>query len=282
MARPSASSEPGRRAGPRPRHHGHPRRAHPVRGHPVRGMALVMVLVGVVLISLSVTVPLRQARLEAQREREAELLFIGRQFRDAIADYVAATPGPVKRYPVTLAQLLQDDRFPQPRRHLRRLYRDPYTGQAEWALIREQGAIVGVASRGTALPMKRAGFDRGEEAFEQARSVADWRFVHRQDNAAGRPAPAPQGPITGSPLPDAERGNPGIDGTPPGDPTTGAGPPPDGGAVADDTPPSTHDRAPCLPRYAAALQACNQGDPVTRATCRDAARGDWQRCLQGR
>ena len=38
----------------------------------------------------------------AQREREAELLFIGHQYRRAIGLYYDSTPGSVKRYPAAL------------------------------------------------------------------------------------------------------------------------------------------------------------------------------------
>jgi type II secretory pathway pseudopilin PulG len=60
-----------------------------------------------------------------QREKEAELLFVGDQYREAIASYYRAQ----KTYPGKLDDLLEDKRAPMPRRHIRKLYRDPMTGQ---------------------------------------------------------------------------------------------------------------------------------------------------------
>src|SRR4029453_6215729 len=65
-----------------------------------------------------------------QREKEAELLFRGEQYRDAIASYYKKE----QRYPAKLADLLEDKRYPMPVRHLRRLYLDPITG-ADFASV---------------------------------------------------------------------------------------------------------------------------------------------------
>ena len=60
-----------------------------------------------------------------QREKEAELLFRGEQYREAIASYYKKE----QRYPQSLEELLEDKRYPMPVRHLRRLYRDPSPGR---------------------------------------------------------------------------------------------------------------------------------------------------------
>ena len=69
----------------------------------------------------------------AQREKERELLFIGSQFRNAIESYYNKSPG-AKVYPQKLDDLVEDKRFPMPQHHLRRVYRDPMTGKAEWGM----------------------------------------------------------------------------------------------------------------------------------------------------
>ncbi len=43
-----------------------------------------------------------------QRDREVELLFVGNQFRQAIALYYQRTPGAVKRYPQKIDDLIED------------------------------------------------------------------------------------------------------------------------------------------------------------------------------
>ena len=64
----------------------------------------------------------------AQREREQELLFVGSQFRNAFMSYYGATPAG-RALPAFLEDLVEDNRFPVPRRHLRRVYADPMTSK---------------------------------------------------------------------------------------------------------------------------------------------------------
>ena len=118
-------------------------------------------------------------------EREAELLFVGSQFRQAIGSYYSASPG-APRYPEKLEDLLLDPRFPATRRHLRRVYVDPITAKAEWGLISApQGGIMGVHSLSELEPMKRANFDLADQGFEEVAkrvtdrpySYRDWQFV---------------------------------------------------------------------------------------------------------
>jgi hypothetical protein len=114
----------------------------------------------------------------AQREKEAELLFIGGEYARAIANYQRMTPGAEKKYPPNLEALLADSRFPNTVRHLRRLYRDPITGAGEWGTARDEaGGITGVYSLAESKPMKKAGFGPGREAFADAETYQDWVFV---------------------------------------------------------------------------------------------------------
>ncbi len=129
-------------------------------------------------------------RVESQREKEKELLFIGEEFRRAIGRYYDAAPEGAKVYPATLEDLLQDRRYPYPVRYLRKIYRDPFSGTTEWTLIKEQERIVGVASKSLAKPFKVAGFAANQDSFEQAATLADWQFVHAGATKAG--------PATGS------------------------------------------------------------------------------------
>lgn len=125
-----------------------------------------------------------------QRQKEVELLFIGNQIRTAIASYYAQTPGNLRRYPASLDELLKDPRFPSTVRHLRKLYRDPITTNAQkpgdWGLITAPGGgIMGVYSTSEAAPLKRAGFDLPNRVFEE-RTVTlgdkmtykEWQFVY--------------------------------------------------------------------------------------------------------
>lgn len=141
----------------------------------------------------------------AKRDREAELLFIGEEFQRAIGSYYDGTAGADKQYPMTLADLLEDKRSITVRRHLRRIYRDPFTLEAKWGLVRGPGErILGVYSLATGTPLKVGNFAKRFEAFEGATSYADWKFVYRTQivpGAApnGAPIPAPGIPPIGLP-----------------------------------------------------------------------------------
>jgi len=71
---------------------------------------------------------------KSQREKEAELLYIGEEFRKAIMSYYNTGP---KQYPESLEDLLEDKRTPAIKRHLRKIYTDPITNTAEWAIVEE-------------------------------------------------------------------------------------------------------------------------------------------------
>ena len=122
-----------------------------------------------------------------QREKEAELLFVGNQYREAIGAYFRKE----QTYPAELAVLLQDRRYPMPVRHLRKLYRDPITGSADWALIKApQGGIMGVHSKSERPPVKTGNFLPRDRVFAEAKTYADWQFVHLVTaSPAGAPPP---------------------------------------------------------------------------------------------
>lgn len=118
-------------------------------------------------------------------ERETELLFVGAQIRSAIASYYTSSPG-ARRYPDTLEQLLQDPRFPVVKRHLRRLYGDPISGDSNWGLVKApEGGIMGVYSLSTREPLKRIGFESPNQALNALGvrssstlySYRDWQFT---------------------------------------------------------------------------------------------------------
>ena len=115
----------------------------------------------------------------AQRDKEAELLFVGEQFRAAIQSYYRKSPG-AGVYPKKLEDLVEDKRFPLPMRHLRRIYPDPITGSTDWGLVEMpgNGGIMGVFSRSTEQPIKQANFGAKQQAFEAADSYTKWTFTY--------------------------------------------------------------------------------------------------------
>jgi type II secretory pathway pseudopilin PulG len=160
----------------------------------------------------------------ALRDKEAQLLYTGSQYRRAIERYYLGGP---RQYPRSLDDLLKDPRKPNTERYLRKRYFDPVTGSAEWGLVKgPDDGIMGVYSLSELKPMKSAGFDLRNRAFEGAATYADWKFVY--DPAAQQiPIPGTQPPgaaLPQSPLQPMQPPAPGVTQSPLQAPdTTGQG-----------------------------------------------------------
>jgi len=114
---------------------------------------------------------------ERQRQKEEELLWIGGQFRDAIGLYYQRTPGTTKRYPEKIDDLIEDRRFLTTARYLRKIYRDPMTGQAQWGLIQgPDGGFVGVYSLSELRPIKTS--NSGVSGAFGSATYTSWKFVY--------------------------------------------------------------------------------------------------------
>jgi type II secretory pathway pseudopilin PulG len=176
-----------------------------------RGFTYIGLLVAVVIIGLMLTVASRVWTTTEQRERETQLLFIGHAYRMAIASYFVTG----HQFPHTLQDLVQDERFPIPKRHLRRLYPDPVTGKTDWSLILTPSGqgIMGVASSSQATPLKRDGFDLIDQVFKGVDCYCLWRFVYYA-NRFNRPV------TTGTTINSNSDGSPGSSNTPAGAPSS--------------------------------------------------------------
>ena len=142
-----------------------------------QGFTYIGLLAAVVIMGLLLTMVGRVWSTTQQREREAQLIWVGDQYRMAIATYFAFG----HHYPTTLEALLADDRSPVPKRYLRQLYPDPMTGQADWTLLYTPDgvSIIGVASSSQLTPIKRKGFSVVDESFEDADCYCGWKFIYR-------------------------------------------------------------------------------------------------------
>lgn len=153
---------------------------HEIRTVParMRGFGYIGLLILVAMMSAALAGAGEVWHTAQQREKEQELLFAGGQFRRAIAQYYANTPGKARRYPLHLEELLKDPRHPGIRRYLRKIYLDPMTGKAEWGLVTGPGGeIYGVYSRSQDAPLKRAGFRLAEKDFEGRTKYSEWVFM---------------------------------------------------------------------------------------------------------
>lgn len=142
------------------------------------GAVLLAALLFLLILTLGAGTLVESMKTQAQREREEQLLFVGDQYRRAIASYRAIIgPGGARSLPASLDDLLADHRFPTPIHHLRRLYPDPMTGKPDWELVRLGNGIAGVRSRSHAEPIKQAGFEPSYSHFEGKPRYADWVFA---------------------------------------------------------------------------------------------------------
>ena len=194
--------------------------------HREAGFTYLGLIIFVFIIGLVGAATLKIGSLLQRAHLETELLETGAQFGIALKTYAEATPRGQPTQPPSLQELLRDTRFPNPRRHLRKIFVDPATGRAEWGLVRvgegEGGRILGVYSLSQATPLKQANFDARFPGFENRQHLSEWKFMAAEGASApasvqpraprpgiqppGAPVPAPPGtvpPAQPEPQPEA-------------------------------------------------------------------------------
>lgn len=153
------------------------------------GFTYIAVLVLVALAGVALAGAGQLWSTASKRDKEAQLLFVGDEFRRAIGSYYEASPG-AKQFPQKLEDLLEDRRVPIVRRHLRQIYVDPMTGKPEWGLVKYGDRIIGVHTLSEEKPLKTGNFKADNEEFKGSAAYADWRFVYK---------PSARVPIPGAP-----------------------------------------------------------------------------------
>jgi type II secretory pathway pseudopilin PulG len=154
-----------------------------------RGFTYVTVLFLVAMMAGGLALAGEVWHTSAMREKEADLLHVGNEYRKAIERYYVSGP---RQYPKSLADLVKDPRQPGTVRHLRRLYPDPITGKDEWGLVKSNdGGIAGVYSTSEAAPLKTGGFGVRDASFEGKTKYADWQFVYAAAPASAAPRTPP-------------------------------------------------------------------------------------------
>lgn len=143
------------------------------RGFTYMGLLMVIAIAGIGMAGVGIV-----WHQDAQREREKELLFIGDEYRNAIGSYYENSLGNAKQFPTTLEDLIADKRFPNTKRHLRKVYADPMVFGKSWELVLQQGQIIGVYSASKQKPIKKIGFQPPYEAFGEAAEYSDWKFIY--------------------------------------------------------------------------------------------------------
>lgn len=137
------------------------------------GVLFIVTLIGLALSGAAVVWEIAQ-----RREREEQLLFVGRQYLKAIENYYREGSGGISTYPKSIDELLKDPRSPRLKRYLRQPWRDPMTNSQDWGLVTSKdGRIVGIYSLATGRPLKQANFGELEPLLAGKSSYQDWRFV---------------------------------------------------------------------------------------------------------
>jgi type II secretory pathway pseudopilin PulG len=159
-----------------------------------RGFTYLTVLFMVAIMGFGLALAGEVWHTAAAREKEAELLYAGNQYRKAIERYYLSGP---RQYPRSLEDLLKDPRKPDTVRHLRRLYPDPITGKSEWGIVKApDGGVMGVYSTSEEQPLKTAGFRLRDRGFENVAKYSGWNFAHAP--TAVQPVP-PKAPASTAP-----------------------------------------------------------------------------------
>lgn len=140
----------------------------------------------VALLGLSLTTAVDIYTTSVKRDKEKELLSIGRQFRSAIGQYFESNQKTAgieakKEYPNSLQDLLQDSRSLSTKRYLRKVFIDPITGKAEWGEVRVGGRLVGVYSLSNQMPIKQAFTEAEELQFNSKSKYSKWTFTYPAD-----------------------------------------------------------------------------------------------------
>ena len=143
------------------------------------GITLLAVMVALALMIAVLLAMLTAWWQERAREKQAELLWVGAKFREAIGRYYEAAPDAARRYPEHLEDLLEDPRHPGTQRYLRKVYRDPVTNSAAWGTVPAPGGgIMGVYSRSKAAPIRGAGKSAASRMDPGAKHYSDWKFTY--------------------------------------------------------------------------------------------------------
>lgn len=142
-----------------------------------RGYILVVTMFMAFMVAVLMIALMRWWQAEARREKERELLWVGSQFRSALASYAVATPAGASPRPETLTELLRDERGGTVRHHLRRMYVDPMTASDAWGIVRaEDGTVLAVHSRSAGRPLPANGSSPRFHRFDGTTRYSEWQF----------------------------------------------------------------------------------------------------------
>lgn len=170
-----------------------------------RGFTYLSLMITLSVMGLVAAASLKMGTLFQRAAQEEELLEIGAQFSEALRSYAAATPPGQPQQPPTLQDLLRDPRFPNVRRHLRKIFVDPVSGKAEWGVVYlgDKVGVVAVHSLSDRKPLKVGNFDLRFAGMENKERISDWKFMMAGGDGNPGTIATPPNSMTGAGTPGA-------------------------------------------------------------------------------
>ena len=170
------------------------------------GFTMVLLVVIVAVMSILLTVAIQLASFQMQREKEAELIFRGEQYVEAIRLYRMR----YGRYPMTLKEIWEADP-----KVIRKKWKDPITDSESWGLVflgqegerirpgvpglptpspsptpeaapeetSETGASAGEGGQQTVGPIigvRSTSCDPSIKVYQGRERYCDWKFIFRE------------------------------------------------------------------------------------------------------
>jgi hypothetical protein len=117
----------------------------PNRFKPERGVTFLWVAVGLFLLAILLLFAVQPASIVAQRMKEQELLFRGREYTEAVRLYQYEHGG---GFPTHLEDLMKPG--PKNHRYIRQLWKNPFDEKGEWGLLAPGSTVVTIDDEGRA------------------------------------------------------------------------------------------------------------------------------------
>jgi hypothetical protein len=122
------------------------RKSRPDSRGPESGVIFIWILVSFFVMAVLLIAAVQPASIMAKREKEAELVFRGEEYTEAIRLFQQEHGG---AYPTKFKQLLEQG--PKKHRYIRRLYRNPFDPEGKWILLGPGTTVVSKDDKGNTV-----------------------------------------------------------------------------------------------------------------------------------
>lgn len=140
-----------------------------------KGVTYLWMLFFIFILSLGLEKSLFVYSKLDQKQKEKELIYIGKLYQKAIKEYYLSGENS-NEYPQKLSDLLKDPRYLVTRRYIRKLYIDPLTNKDFLLIYSSNGGICGVKSRSLKKPIKTFFSENELKSFNNAINYQYWEF----------------------------------------------------------------------------------------------------------